>query len=134
MNEDEIRLLKLSRLEKEKIIKYGTYDMVRSREILQDHPFYENREHAGEVIKNVNRNPQFVMEDSREENGYEETPAAVAPEPIAEAEPPAEPESAPAPVEEEVDPEVLAAQIASSNFKVGMSQEEVDAMLSGLLG
>ncbi|MBQ8006189.1 MAG: hypothetical protein IJ245_00925 [Lachnospiraceae bacterium] len=33
---------------------------------------------------------------------------------------------------EPVDPEALAAQVISSNFKVGLSQEEVDALLNGM--
>ena len=34
--------------------------------------------------------------------------------------------------EEEPDPEALAEQVISSNFKVGLSQEEVDALLNGM--
>ena len=33
---------------------------------------------------------------------------------------------------EPVDAEALAAQVISSNFKVGLSQEEVDALLNGM--
>lgn len=39
---------------------------------------------------------------------------------------------APAPPPPADDPDALASQIISSNFKVGLSQEEVDALLNGM--
>ena len=49
--------------------------------------------------------------------------------PIPGGPPRAAPAPPPAP---EPDPEALAAQVLSSNFKVGLSQEEVDALLNGM--
>ncbi len=52
-------------------------------------------------------------------------------EPEPEAGP--EPKAVPAPeAAAEPDPAQLAGQILSSNFKVGLSQEEVDALLNGM--
>lgn len=76
MDNEELRLLRLARAGKETIIKYGTYDVVKARNIFFEHPFY------------------------------------VVPEEVKE------PESA--------DPEMLAKQIISNNFRTGLSQEEVD--------
>lgn len=95
MDPEEERILYLSRIGREKIFKYGTYNVVKERPITQDHPFYAVRQPV------------------------EEAP----PEPA----PAAPPEPAPEP-----DAAALAGQILSSNFKVGLSQEEVDALLNGM--
>lgn len=93
MDHEEERLLRLIRSGRETIIKYGTYDLVKARNIIQDHPFYVQ--------------PSTL-------NCFDEEPEAVQ-----AAEP-------------ELSAEELAAQITSSNFKVGMSQEEVDAFLASM--
>lgn len=109
MDPEEERVLYLSRVGREKIFKYGTYNVAKAREITQDHPFYENR--GAEVTK--------VSYIPPEQYGQ---PAAESPGPAA----------APAPEAAPDDPEALAAQVLSSNFKVGLSQDEVDALLNGM--
>ena len=101
MDQEEERVLYLSRVGREKIFKYGTYNITQQRAITQDHPFYAKREE----------------EPVAEPEEYAEA--------AAEAPAPAEPE-------EEIDAEALAAQMISSNFKVGLSQDEVDALLNGM--
>ena len=84
MDQEEERVLYLSRVGREKIFKYGTYTVTRDlKPITQDHPFYEKRDE-------------------------DKTP------------------------ETETDPEKMAAQVIANNFKVGLSQEEVDALLNGI--
>lgn len=104
MDQEEARVLYLSRIGREKIFKYGTYNVEKARTITQDHPFYEIKE-VSEKIR-----PDFARSDAE--------PA------------PAQAEPAPEPATE--DPSELASQIISSNFKVGLSQEEVDALLNGM--
>ena len=96
MDSEDERVLYLSRVGREKIFKYGTYNVTTARAITQDHPFYVKRE---------------------------DIPEPAAPAPSAEAPAP------PPPVD---DPDALASPIISSNFKVGLSQEEVDALLNGM--
>lgn len=103
MDPEEERIQYLSRVGREKIFKHGTYTVTKERPITQDHPFYAVRQPV-------------------EEAPPEPTPAAP-PEPA----PAAPPEPAPEP-----DAAALAGQILSSNFKVGLSQEEVDALLNGM--
>ena len=93
MDSEEEKVLYLTRVGRDKIFKYGTYNMVTERAITQDHPFYEMRD--------------------------------VTPVKISYVAPPPPPEPEP-------DPAALAAQVISSNFKVGLSQEEVDALLNGM--
>ena len=86
MDQEEERVLYLSRVGREKIFKYGTYTVTGDQKpITQDHPFY------------VKRDDEKI--------------------------------TAP---EKPVDAETLAEQVISNNFKVGLSQEEVDALLNGI--
>lgn len=103
MDPEEERIRLLTRLGRETIIKYGTYDMDKARVIYQEHPFYAKPEIPEEIQEEI------MPVDYSE------------PEPVSE-----EPMS-------DVDAAALASQIAGSNFKVGLSQEEVDAILSGML-
>ena len=104
MDQEEERVLYLSRVGREKIFKYGTYTVTKDQKpITQDHPFYEKRDDVGMPAQNV---------------GYAGAPN----EGMQTPPPPPPPE----------DPEALAAQVLSSNFKVGLSQEEVDALLNGI--
>ena len=104
MDREEEKVLYLSRVGRDKIFKYGTYTMATERPITQDHPFYVPREQTRPI------HPYDVPEEAGNE------PVQVA-------------ESVQA---EEPDPADLAGQILSSNFKVGLSQEEVDALLNGM--
>ena len=105
MEPEEQRVLYLARIGREKIIKYGTYNVEKERPITQDHPYYVKREDPGPV------EPAFMTKQVNEQQ----------PEPE-QAAPPPPPE----------DPAALASQIMSSNFKVGLSQEEVDALLGSM--
>ena len=104
MDPEEERVLYLSRVGREKIFKYGTYNMTSQRAITQDHPFYAPRSDTPEPAP----------------AGAQTQEAA----PAADAPPPPPPPSD--------NPDELAKQIMSSNFKVGLSQEEVDALLNGM--
>lgn len=108
MDSEEERVRYLSRVGREKIFKYGTYTVTQERAITQDHPFYVKREDI-------------------------QAPAPM-PEPVMEAPPESAPaaQSAPEPAPAADDPDALASQILSSNFKVGLSQDEVDALLNGM--
>ena len=64
--------------------------------------------------------PFYAFRDPEEIAPAETAPAMEAPAPE------------PAAPEPEPDPAALAGQIISSNFKVGLSQEEVDALLNGM--
>ena len=44
MDPEEERVLYLTRVGREKIFKYGTYNMTAQRPITQDHPFYAKRD------------------------------------------------------------------------------------------
>ncbi len=107
MDSEEQKVLYLARVGRDKIFKYGTYTMAAERPITQDHPFYVPREQTRPI-----RPFDMPAEHS------------VAPEPANAA--------APMQSEPEPDPADLAGQIISSNFKVGLSQEEVDALLNGM--
>ena len=111
MDPEEERVLYLTRVGREKIFKYGTYTVTQQKPITQDHPFYA---------------PRDDMDESAAE--------APAPQAFGGDMGAVEAQNAPAaPVQqEEADPEALAGQIISSNFKVGLSQEEVDALLNGI--
>ncbi len=109
MDQEAERVLYLSRVGREKIFKYGTYTVTQQRPITQDHPFYAKRDDEDSAASE-----QFADEAAE--------PMSTAPEPAS---------ALPEP-EEEDDPEVLAAQMISSNFKVGLSQDEVDALLNGM--
>ena len=106
MDPEEERVRYLARIGREKIIKYGTYTVEKERPITQDHPFFVKREDPGPI------QPAFM---TGQVNDARQQPEAPAPEPD--------------PVD---DPAALASQIMSSNFKVGLSQEEVDALLNGM--
>ena len=101
MDEEERRILTLTRIGREKVIKYGTYDMSKARAITQDHPFYAHRD-------DIDEHGNFI-EDTQKN-------ASVRSEPISEE-----------------DASDLASSILHDNFKSGMSQDEVDEMLKGLL-
>ncbi len=106
MDAEEERVLYLSRVGRDKIFKYGTYTMVTERPITQDHPFYVARD-PGQKISYIP--PEQAQQQAQ-------APAESAP-------------AAPA----NDDPEALAAAVLSSNFKVGLSQDEVDALLNGIV-
>ena len=107
MDREEEKVRYLSRVGRDKIFKYGTYTMASERPITQDHPFYVPREQT---------RPVHPFDEPAEQSAAVDN-AASGPVPMTEAEP---------------DPEALASQIMSSNFKVGLSQEEVDALLNGM--
>ena len=108
MDPEEERVLYLTRVGREKIFKYGTYNMTSERAITQDHPFYAKRD-------DIPAQPSEL--------------GAGLFEPISET--PSAPSAPPAPPEPE-DADAIASQIISSNFKVGLTQEEVDALLNGI--
>ena len=115
MDSEEQKVLYLARVGRDKIFKYGTYTMAAERPITQDHPFYVPREQT---------RPIRPFDMPAENYVAPETTNAAAP---------MQSEPVPAPVPEpEPDPADLAGQIISSNFKVGLSQEEVDALLNGI--
>ena len=99
MDPEEERIKLLTRLGRETIIKYGTYDMDKSKLIYQEHPFYKKPEPVENEETSVGE-PEGV---------------------------PAEPEG---PMSDE-EAAALASQITGNNFKVGLTQEEVDALLGG---
>lgn len=116
MDQEEERVLYLSRVGREKIFKYGTYNVVQERAITQEHPFYVKREDGTVKISYI---PPGGTPDANANANAQAAPAAdsaPAPEPAADA-----------------DPEALAAAVLSSNFKVGLSQDEVDALLNGMI-
>ena len=116
MDPEEERVLYLSRVGRNKIFKYGTYNMAVEREITQDHPYYEKRDVTPVKVSYIG--PGGVPDATQAPPAQDMAAPETAP-------PPPPPES-------ETDPEALAAQVISSNFKVGLSQEEVDALLNGM--
>ena len=123
MDPEEERVWYLSRIGREKIFKYGTYTVMHDRAITQEHPFYVVRDdmaQTGPVSYVAPGQPIPGTEGST----TEAAPAATATATATEAAPP------PPPTEE--DAAALAAQMISSNFKVGLSQEEVDALLGSI--
>ena len=123
MDSEEEKVLYLTRVGRDKIFKYGTYNMVTERAITQDHPFYEMRDVTPVKVSYVAPGTEMP---SALPQGVESAAQAESTETPAESPPP------PPPPEEEPNPEALAAQVISSNFKVGLSQEEVDALLNGM--
>ncbi len=115
MDPEDERILYLTRAGRDKIFKHGTYNMVAERAITQDHPFYAER--------NDNATTRPIRPSYEQEAAPTPAPAAAPPEPAA-------PEPAAPPSEE--DAAAMAARMISSNFKVGLSQEEVDALLNGM--
>jgi len=106
MDEEEIRILKLTRIGREKIIKYGTYDIQNARNVyIQGHPFYVSPETI--APKEEEDFLEDELQSLEEDSGV--TLTAPPPPELSEAE--------------------LMSQIMSSNFKTGLSQEEVDALL-----
>ncbi|MCR5475737.1 MAG: hypothetical protein K6F28_11110 [Lachnospiraceae bacterium] len=122
MDREEERVLYLTRVGREKIFKYGTYNVVQERPITQDHPFYVKRDDVQPHVPGFELTPGYG-----EAAPAENTPVmeAVAGGPVPE--PAHIPENA-----MEDDPAAMASQIISGNFKVGLSQEEVDALLNGM--
>ena len=120
MDAEEERVLYLTRVGRDKIFKYGTYNIMQERPITQDHPFYVKRD-AGKKISYI---PPDQLEAAKA--------GAAAAAANADATAQGQAESSPA-QEAEPDPEALAAAVMSSNFKVGLSQEEVDALLNGMV-
>ncbi len=119
MDSEEERVLYLSRVGKDKIFKYGTYNIMQERPITQDHPFYVKRD-AGKKISYIPLDQiEAAMAGAQNAAANAEATAAAAAPPAPE--PPAD------------DPEAIAAAVMSSNFKVGLSQDEVDALLNGML-
>ena len=116
MDSEEERVLYLTRVGREKIFKYGTYNVVQQRPITQDHPFYAQRDDVQPHVCGYDLDPN--------RQNVQETAGAPAPEP---AQPAPEPAAA-----ADDDPAAIASQIISSNFKVGLSQDEVDALLNGM--
>ena len=108
MDPEDERILYLTRVGRDKIFKHGTYNMVAERAITQDHPFYAER--------NDNATTKPIRPSYEQEAAPTPAPAAA--------------ESAAPPSEE--DAATMAARMISSNFKVGLSQEEVDALLNGM--
>lgn len=117
MDPEEERVWYLSRVGREKIFKYGTYTVAHERAITQEHPFYENRDDMDRT------GPVSYIAPGE---------AAAAAGATGTSAPPAQESTPPPPPEEEMDAAALAAQMISSNFKVGLSQEEVDALLNGM--
>ncbi|MBR6159575.1 MAG: hypothetical protein IKQ40_04665 [Lachnospiraceae bacterium] len=116
MDSEEERVLYLTRVGREKIFKYGTYNLVQQRPITQDHPYYVQRDDVQPHVCGYDLDPN--------RQNMQESAA------VPEAEQPA-PEAAAAAAED--DPAAMASQIISSNFKVGLSQDEVDALLNGMV-
>lgn len=133
MDADEERVLYLTRLGHEKIIKRGTYDMRNYRPITQNHPFYAYKTIAESEVyfrEKAREDEEEAMESSESLVAGMESEAVESLDAMANA---ADSVNAEAPeVGENAD--ALADEILSSNFKVGMSQSEVDEFLKGLLG
>lgn len=118
MDSEEERVLYLSRVGRDKIFKYGTYNVMQERPITQDHPFYEKRD-PGQKISYLTPEQFAAQANGQAQKTTNDTSSSASP-------------SVPnGPVAEE-DAAALAAQMISSNFKVGLSQEEVDALLNGM--
>ncbi|MBO4902867.1 MAG: hypothetical protein J5518_08755 [Lachnospiraceae bacterium] len=107
-SKEKERLQILSRLGRETIIKNGTYDVQKARRIDPDHPEKNDED----------RIPYDMTEDSTQESGDN---GPVNAEPVNNE-----------PVSDE-DASALAEQILSNNFKVGMSQSDVDSFLNGMI-
>ena len=118
MDSEEERVLYLTRVGREKIFKHGTYNVVQERPITQDHPFYVKRDDVQPHVSG------FYLDPNRQ-NTQSGTALAAAPESAPQA------PAGGAPASD--DPAALASQIISSNFKVGLSQDEVDALLGGMV-
>lgn len=103
MDGEEIRLAKLTRISRETIIKYGTYDMDKAREIGTNHPFYIQLDSSSNC--DMDAPDEYGLDDGFVQDADD----------IVD------------------DSEALAAQIISSNFKTGMSQAEVDAFLQSMV-
>ena len=127
MDPEEERVWYLSRVGREKIFKYGTYTVTHERAITQEHPFYalrDDMERTGPVSYIAPGEAAVGQQAATAQGGATEPAGTAAPQESAPP-PPSEPEG-------EVDAAALAAQMISSNFKVGLSQEEVDALLNGM--
>lgn len=105
MSSNEERLLVLSRLGRETIIKNGTYDIECAREITPDDP-EKGRSTSLSTLRKYEENPQAST-----------SAAPVSTAPVTEAE-----------------ASNLADQILATNFKTGgLSQAEVDVLLKQLM-
>ena len=112
MDPEEERVLYLSRVGNSQIFKQGTYNVVANRAITQDHPYYVKREDGLQKISYIPPQGSAAFPADQAPAGTQSAPDASA----AGGD----------------DPEALAAAVISSNFKVGLSQEEVDALLNGM--
>lgn len=139
MDADEERVLYLTRLGHEKIIKRGTYDMRNYRPITQNHPFYAYKTIAESEVyfrEKAREDEEETMESSEspvvgmESEAVESLDAMTNAADTVNAAGAANTEAS----GEGVNADALADEILSSNFKVGMSQSEVDEFLKGLLG
>lgn len=115
MDPEEERVLYLTRVGREKIFKYGTYNVVKERPITQDHPYYVKRDDVEPHVSGYDLTPRMQESMPEAADMGPAAPEPAAPEPAAEQ-----------------NAEDLASQIISSNFKVGLSQDEVDALLNGM--
>lgn len=141
MDADEERVLYLTRLGHEKVIKRGTYDMRNYRPITQDHPFYayktiaESEAYFREVERLKAEEDEPIPETVSNSFNEVSSDAGISSSNIGME---ASVDAVAAPMTDtpaaDDNPDALASEILSSNFKVGMSQEEVDDFLKGLLG
>ena len=120
MDNEEAKVLYLTRVGREKIFKYGTYTVVQQRPITQDHPFYVKRDDVQPHVSGFYLTPGVGGMPGDEQAYDENAQTAPVESPV------------PSDFASDDDPAALASQIMSSNFKVGLSQEEVDALLGGM--
>ena len=120
MDKEEEKVLYLTRVGREKIFKYGTYNVVQQRPITQDHPFYVKRDDVTPHVSGFYLTPgaEGMPQDMQSSDMNAQTAPSES--------------VAPSVSVSDDDPAALADQIISSNFKVGLSQEEVDALLGGM--
>ena len=156
MDPEEERVLYLTRVGRETIIKRGTYDVRNARPIMQNHPFYEYKSlEEGEAYLKSITSKNMDDDDESSKDMPLDLAADVSPdlsldtssdsssgmssdlssqEIAGNASDYGMQEENSVPEEQNQDPDSLANEIISSNFKVGMSQSEVDEFLKGLLG
>lgn len=115
MTPEEEKIYKLTRIGKETIIKNGTYEMYKARAIVQDHPFYDMNKVDSNALTHSALTDQGLKGDSSKESTETILEAAD----VLDSAPP-------------MSDDEIASSIISSNFKVGLTQEEVDALLGTL--
>ena len=144
MDPEEERVLYLTRVGKETIIKWGTYDVKNVRPITQDHPFYEYKSIAeGEAYLRKHASGEDKIDQNSKDSLGEIDTTLMPADDNSDAFDEAQKSSAgslggtsgaaAAASAENDNPDALADEILSSNFKVGMSQSEVDDFLKELL-